>query len=90
MLSFWSEYDYATCTELLLLQVSSITNETLHAVNLAQDSLGSGKVKISTASTSNPGIPPSSLMTFVSKVCEEYPHIWTAEYAVEGILWVIS
>ncbi|KAL2499032.1 Nicastrin [Abeliophyllum distichum] len=46
---------------------SSATNETLHALLRAQDSLKTESIKISMASTSNPGVPPSSLMTFLRK-----------------------
>ncbi|KDP25818.1 hypothetical protein JCGZ_22540 [Jatropha curcas] len=47
--------------------VSSATNETLKAFKHAQDSLESKNVTIVEASTSNPGIPPSSLMAFLRK-----------------------
>ncbi|KAL2521894.1 Nicastrin [Forsythia ovata] len=46
---------------------TSATNETLHALLRAQDSLKTESIKISMASTSNPGVPPSSLMTFLRK-----------------------
>ncbi|CAK9164072.1 unnamed protein product [Ilex paraguariensis] len=45
----------------------SATNETLSALHRAQDSLETGGIKISNASASNPGIPPSSLMSFLRK-----------------------
>ncbi|MBA0576944.1 hypothetical protein Golob_028111 [Gossypium lobatum] len=48
-------------------QVSSDTNEALDALKLAQDSLKSEGVTVSNASSSNPGIPPSSLMAFLRK-----------------------
>ncbi|KAL7607850.1 hypothetical protein Lser_V15G12044 [Lactuca serriola] len=44
--------------------VSSATNDTLNALQLAQDSLGTKSIKFSKASESNPGIPPSSFMSF--------------------------
>ncbi|XP_024973980.1 nicastrin isoform X1 [Cynara cardunculus var. scolymus] len=44
--------------------VSSATNETLKALQQARDSLGTESIKYSTASKSNPGIPPSSFMSF--------------------------
>ncbi|XP_062150833.1 nicastrin isoform X2 [Alnus glutinosa] len=47
--------------------VSSATNETLNALKRAQDSMKSEDIIISQANVSNPGIPPSSLMTFLSK-----------------------
>lgn len=47
--------------------VSSITNATLDALKRAQGSLKSEGVNISSASTSNPGIPPSSLMAFLRR-----------------------
>ncbi|KAH6796470.1 Zn-dependent exopeptidases superfamily protein [Perilla frutescens var. hirtella] len=45
---------------------ASSVNETLSALHHAQDSL-SGNVMVKRASTSNPGVPPSSLMTFLTK-----------------------
>lgn len=47
--------------------VSSGTTDTLKALKHAQESLSTESVKISTASSSNPGIPPSSLMAFLKK-----------------------
>ncbi|XP_060966480.1 nicastrin isoform X2 [Cannabis sativa] len=47
--------------------VSSATNKTLDALNHAQDSLKSRNISISSAAASNPGIPPSSLMSFLNK-----------------------
>lgn len=47
--------------------VSSNTNETLDALKQAGDSLKSESVSIFSASNSNPGIPPSSLMAFLRK-----------------------
>nr|CAD1825288.1 unnamed protein product [Ananas comosus var. bracteatus] len=46
---------------------SSLTKEILSALQSASISLGSDNVKVKTADTSNPGIPPSSLMTFLRK-----------------------
>lgn len=51
--------------------VTSSANETLVALQHAQKSLNTESVNISLASKSNPGIPPSSLMTFL----EKNPHI---------------
>ncbi|XP_006403782.2 nicastrin isoform X2 [Eutrema salsugineum] len=48
-------------------RVSSITNMTLDALKIAQDSLASKNIKILSADTTNPGIPPSSLMAFMKK-----------------------
>ncbi|XP_007010305.2 PREDICTED: nicastrin [Theobroma cacao] len=48
-------------------EVSSGANEALDALKLAQESLKSEGVTISTANSSNPGIPPSSLMAFLRK-----------------------
>ncbi|XP_021300371.1 nicastrin [Herrania umbratica] len=48
-------------------EVSSGANEALDALKLAQESLKSEAVTISTANSSNPGIPPSSLMAFLRK-----------------------
>ncbi|KAI4389344.1 hypothetical protein MLD38_001578 [Melastoma candidum] len=47
--------------------VSSATNETMDAFVHAKDTLNSEKVELSYASASNPGIPPSSLMSFLKK-----------------------
>ncbi|CAK7338948.1 unnamed protein product [Dovyalis caffra] len=47
--------------------VSSATSETLNALKRARDSLESKNIMVSSASTSNPGIPPSSLMAFLKK-----------------------
>ncbi|XP_031397601.1 nicastrin isoform X2 [Punica granatum] len=49
---------------------SSVTNKTLDGLKRAQDSLGSDQVKITSASSANPGIPPSSLMAFIKKNTE--------------------
>lgn len=46
---------------------SSATNQTMAALQRAQDSLNSEDVKILPANSSNPGIPPSSLMAFLKK-----------------------
>ncbi|KAK2968045.1 hypothetical protein RJ640_003779 [Escallonia rubra] len=46
---------------------SSATNESVTALQLAQDSLKTESIKISTANASNPGLPPSSLMAFLRK-----------------------
>ncbi|CAH8308715.1 unnamed protein product [Eruca vesicaria subsp. sativa] len=48
-------------------RVSSTTNMTLDALKIAQDSLASKNIKILSADTTNPGIPPSSLMAFMKK-----------------------
>ncbi|CAH2064294.1 unnamed protein product [Thlaspi arvense] len=48
-------------------RVSSATNMTLDALKIAQDSLAAKDVKIVSADTTNPGIPPSSLMAFMKK-----------------------
>ncbi|KAJ8763070.1 hypothetical protein K2173_023275 [Erythroxylum novogranatense] len=47
--------------------VSSTTNEMLNALIRAQNSLKSKNIFIKSSSTSNPGIPPSSLMAFLRK-----------------------
>lgn len=41
---------------------------TLDALKIAQDSLASKNIKILSADTANPGIPPSSMMAFMRKV----------------------
>ncbi|CAN8279000.1 unnamed protein product [Cochlearia groenlandica] len=48
-------------------RVSSVTNMTLDALKMSQDSLASKNIKILSADTTNPGIPPSSLMAFMKK-----------------------
>ncbi|KAI7753253.1 hypothetical protein M8C21_006781 [Ambrosia artemisiifolia] len=45
--------------------VTSATNRTLSAIQKARDSLGTESIKYSTASESNPGVPPSSFMSFL-------------------------
>lgn len=52
------------------MQGSSATNQTMAALKRAQKSLLSENIKIASASASNPGIPPSSLMTFLEKVLD--------------------
>ncbi|KAJ6738503.1 NICASTRIN [Salix koriyanagi] len=47
--------------------VSLATNKTLDALKHARDSLELKNITVSSASTSNPGIPPSSLMAFLKK-----------------------
>ncbi|KAF8050660.1 hypothetical protein N665_1911s0005 [Sinapis alba] len=48
-------------------RVSSATNMTMDALKIAQDSFASKNIKILSADKTNPGIPPSSLMAFMSK-----------------------
>lgn len=50
-----------------LEQETSGTKEILSAIQTASDSLGSDNVKVKAADASNPGIPPSSLMSFLRK-----------------------
>lgn len=50
-----------------MTEVSSSKNETWNALKLAQESLPFENIKVSPASTTNPGIPPSSLMAFLAK-----------------------
>lgn len=52
----------------MLLQAASVTNKTLDAFKHAQDSLKSENIIFSSANVNNPGIPPSSLMSFLRKV----------------------
>ena len=54
------------------MQDSSATNQTVAALKRAQESLISENIKIASASASNPGIPPSSLMSFLEKVLDRY------------------
>ncbi|CAA0814554.1 Nicastrin [Striga hermonthica] len=46
---------------------TSAVNGTLNALQHAKDSLASESIMVKAASTSNPGVPPSSLMTFLRK-----------------------
>lgn len=52
------------------LQDPSATNQIMVALKHAQESLLSEDIRIASASVSNPGIPPSSLMTFLNKVLD--------------------
>ncbi|GMP25681.1 hypothetical protein CsSME_00002429 [Camellia sinensis var. sinensis] len=65
-------------------QVSAATNETLNALQLAQDSLQSSGIKISKANVSNPGIPPSSLMAFLREVCDSINEILFPDSTIHG------
>ncbi|CAB4304259.1 unnamed protein product [Prunus armeniaca] len=67
--------------------VSSATNETLDALKRAQDSVKSESFTISSTNASNPGIPPSSLMTFLRKnsltsgvVLEDFDTVFTNKF----------
>ncbi|KAK9272660.1 hypothetical protein L1049_003036 [Liquidambar formosana] len=67
--------------------VSSATNETLNALQRAQDSLKSESIEVSMANISNPGIPPSSLMTFLKKnsltsgvVLEDFDSVFSNQF----------
>ncbi|GAB2299165.1 hypothetical protein Dimus_033237 [Dionaea muscipula] len=67
--------------------VSLATNETLNALNQALASLKSESLLISTAKSSNPGIPPSSLMMFLNKnsrasgiVLEDFDAMFSNEF----------
>lgn len=53
---------------LLLVQNSSISKKILDGLQSGSDSLGSDNVKVKPAASSNPGVPPSSLMSFMRKV----------------------
>ncbi|KAG2661398.1 hypothetical protein PVAP13_1KG502900 [Panicum virgatum] len=46
---------------------SSASNKILDALQSASKSLGSDNVKVKQAASSNPGVPPSSLMSFIRK-----------------------
>ena len=54
------------------MQDSSATNQTVAALKRAQESLISENIKIASASASNLGIPPSSLMSFLEKMLDRY------------------
>lgn len=67
--------------------VSSATNETLNALQKARDSLGTKSAKYSAASKSNPGIPPSSFMSFSRQnphtagvVLEDFDTVYTNKF----------
>lgn len=67
--------------------VSSAINETLDALKRAQDSVKSESFTISSTNASNPGIPPSSLMTFLRKnsltsgvVLEDFDTVFTNKF----------
>lgn len=47
--------------------VSSAVNDALDALKRAQDSLKSENIEVLSSNSSNPGIPPSSLMAFLKK-----------------------
>ncbi|MCI38796.1 nicastrin-like, partial [Trifolium medium] len=51
---------------------SSATDEIMNALKHAQESLLSGDIRIASVSASNPGIPPSSLMSFFNKVLDTF------------------
>ncbi|XP_077241148.1 Zn-dependent exopeptidases superfamily protein [Tasmannia lanceolata] len=66
---------------------SSGTEEMVSAFQRAGDSLGPTSIKIKMANTSNPGIPPSSLMAFLNKnsstsgvVLEEFDTAFTNKF----------
>lgn len=46
---------------------STATEELISAFQTASDSLGSDNVKVKKADASNPGVPPSSLVSFITK-----------------------
>ncbi|XP_071696314.1 nicastrin isoform X2 [Rutidosis leptorrhynchoides] len=67
--------------------VSSATNKTLNALKKARDSLGTENIKYSAASESNPGIPPSSFMSFATQnphtagfVLEDFDSVFTNKF----------
>ena len=67
-LQMWRIMPNLPMSKTVPVQVSSATNGTMDALKSAQKSLQSEKIKITSASASNPGIPPSSLMSFLKKV----------------------
>jgi hypothetical protein len=70
---------------LLLLQNSSVSKKILDALQSASDSLGSDNVKVKHAAPSNPGVPPSSLMSFMRKV-----HLLFTKYLSFASLFVAN
>jgi len=58
---------------------SSASNKILDALQSASKSLGSDNVKVKQAASSNPGVPPSSLMSFIRKVA-----VPLSKYLLEG------
>ncbi|XP_052193080.1 nicastrin isoform X2 [Diospyros lotus] len=68
-------------------RASTATNETLNALQLAQDSFQSSGIEVLSANASNPGIPPSSLMAFLKKnpeasgvVLEDFDTVFTNQF----------
>ncbi|KAK1286999.1 Nicastrin [Acorus calamus] len=66
---------------------SSTTTEIMRAFEVACDSLGKESIKIKKSNTLNPGVPPSSLMSFVRKnsstsgiVLEEFDSAFTNNF----------
>ncbi|KAK1313082.1 Nicastrin [Acorus calamus] len=66
---------------------SSATTEIMRAFEVACDSLGRESIKIKKSNTLNPGVPPSSLMTFLRKnsstsgiVLEEFDSAFTNNF----------
>ncbi|KAK9115812.1 hypothetical protein Sjap_014759 [Stephania japonica] len=66
---------------------SPATNRSIDALKGALKSLGSDNIKISMASSSNPGIPPSSLMAFMKQnrpisgvVLEDFDTVFTNKF----------
>ncbi|KAL2897351.1 Nicastrin [Bienertia sinuspersici] len=66
---------------------AKVANKTFDALQRAQVSLKSDDIKISAANTLNPGVPPSSLMSFLNKnpqisgaVLEDFDAMFANEY----------
>ncbi|KAJ6936010.1 hypothetical protein NC652_010908 [Populus alba x Populus x berolinensis] len=70
--------------------VSLATNETLNALKHARDSLEN--ITVSSASTLNPGIPPSSLMAFLKKFARVFNcfHGLPCAYLIDVSFWACS
>ncbi|KAK7285267.1 hypothetical protein RJT34_20032 [Clitoria ternatea] len=66
---------------------SSATNQIMVSLKRAKESLPSENIKIASASSSNPGIPPSSLMSFLEKnsaisgvILEDFDSVFVNEF----------
>ncbi|KAF9683851.1 hypothetical protein SADUNF_Sadunf04G0057000 [Salix dunnii] len=72
--------------------VSPAINETLNALKHARDSLEFKNITVSSASTSNPGIPPSSLMAFLKKFARVLNcfHSLPCAYVIDVPCWACS
>ncbi|KAK1263751.1 Nicastrin [Acorus gramineus] len=85
--TFYAHSQGNSCKNSGSLQESSATTEIMRAFELACDSLGTESIKFKKSNTLNPGVPPSSLMTFMRKnsstsgiVLEEFDSAFTNNF----------